>query len=161
MKNAKFSVLFWFFCLVISLGTSTVTAATVDYVWTEKNGGTSTGTLTLSAAGILAPPSSWGPLASVTVDSLIFNGTDYTASVTAASGIASDGSGLTGGNITFAPSSIAFVLAAETDQVTIVNAGATNYMGDWKVATVPVPAAVWLFGSGLLGLIGMARRKRV
>ena len=27
------------------------------------------------------------------------------------------------------------------------------------VATVPLPAAVWLFGSGLLGLIGMARRK--
>lgn len=26
-------------------------------------------------------------------------------------------------------------------------------------AVVPVPAAVWLFGSGLLGLIGMARRK--
>jgi hypothetical protein len=28
------------------------------------------------------------------------------------------------------------------------------------VATVPVPAAVWLFGSGLLGLIGFARRKK-
>ena len=27
------------------------------------------------------------------------------------------------------------------------------------VASVPVPAAAWLFGSGLLGLIGMARRK--
>jgi hypothetical protein len=25
---------------------------------------------------------------------------------------------------------------------------------------VPVPAAVWLFGSGLLGLIGVAKRKR-
>ena len=31
---------------------------------------------------------------------------------------------------------------------------------DFEVATVPVPAAVWLFGSGLLGLIGVARRKR-
>ena len=28
-----------------------------------------------------------------------------------------------------------------------------------KVSTVPVPAAVWLFGSGLIGLIGLARRK--
>ena len=28
------------------------------------------------------------------------------------------------------------------------------------VAPVPVPAAVWLFGSGLLGLAGVARRKR-
>jgi hypothetical protein len=28
-------------------------------------------------------------------------------------------------------------------------------------ATVPVPAAVWLFGSGLLGLVGVARKKKV
>ena len=28
------------------------------------------------------------------------------------------------------------------------------------VSAVPVPAAVWLFGSGLLGLVGMARRKK-
>lgn len=27
--------------------------------------------------------------------------------------------------------------------------------------TVPVPAALWLFGSGLLGLIGISRRKKV
>ena len=25
---------------------------------------------------------------------------------------------------------------------------------------VPVPATVWLFGSGLIGLIGLARRKK-
>jgi len=28
------------------------------------------------------------------------------------------------------------------------------------VSAVPVPAAVWLFGSGLIGLLGLARRKR-
>ena len=28
-------------------------------------------------------------------------------------------------------------------------------------SAVPVPAAVWLFGSGLIGLIGVARRKKV
>ena len=28
-----------------------------------------------------------------------------------------------------------------------------------QVGSVPVPAAVWLFGSGLVGLIGLARRK--
>jgi hypothetical protein len=28
-------------------------------------------------------------------------------------------------------------------------------------AAVPVPAAVWLFGSGLLGLMGVARRKKI
>ena len=27
------------------------------------------------------------------------------------------------------------------------------------VSSVPVPAAMWLFGSGLLGLMGVARRK--
>lgn len=32
----------------------------------------------------------------------------------------------------------------------------TNY----EVAVVPVPPALWLFGSGLLGLIGIARRKK-
>ena len=30
----------------------------------------------------------------------------------------------------------------------------------YQVSSVPVPAAVWLFGSGLLGLIGLARRKK-
>jgi hypothetical protein len=32
----------------------------------------------------------------------------------------------------------------------------------WAVRTgdVPLPAAVWLFGSGLIGLLGLARRKR-
>ncbi len=29
------------------------------------------------------------------------------------------------------------------------------------VSAVPVPAAVWLFGSGLLGLLGIAKRKRL
>jgi len=29
-----------------------------------------------------------------------------------------------------------------------------------QVQIVPVPTAVWLFGSGLLGLVGIARRKR-
>ena len=32
--------------------------------------------------------------------------------------------------------------------------------GDVDISAVPVPAAVWLFGSGLVGLIGVARRKR-
>ena len=30
----------------------------------------------------------------------------------------------------------------------------------YAVSAVPIPAAVWLFGSGLLGLVGMARRKK-
>ena len=30
----------------------------------------------------------------------------------------------------------------------------------WSLTAVPIPAAVWLFGSGLIGLIGLARRKK-
>ena len=50
--------------------------------------------------------------------------------------------------------------------------GLVTQMGDWLLSTegaltygapvsaVPVPAAVWLFGSGLIGLVGVARRKQ-
>jgi hypothetical protein len=34
------------------------------------------------------------------------------------------------------------------------------FSGDIVNQPVPVPAAVWLFGSGLLGLVGIARRKK-
>jgi hypothetical protein len=33
--------------------------------------------------------------------------------------------------------------------------------GSWTVSTVPTPPALYLFGSGLIGLIGIARRKVV
>jgi len=40
-----------------------------------------------------------------------------------------------------------------------------SLFGDWRttieITAVPVPAAVWLFGSGLLGLAGFARKKKV
>ena len=34
------------------------------------------------------------------------------------------------------------------------------YTQEIEVADVPLPSAVWLFGSGLLGLVGVARRER-
>ena len=37
----------------------------------------------------------------------------------------------------------------------------TNSPGNWQITTGPLPAAFWLFGSGLLGLIGISRRKIV
>jgi hypothetical protein len=41
----------------------------------------------------------------------------------------------------------------------------TQYSEVWNIkitrdAVIPVPAAVWLFGSGLLGLVGVARRRK-
>jgi hypothetical protein len=38
--------------------------------------------------------------------------------------------------------------------------GAISHVSIWT-QPIPVPAAVWLFGSGLLGLIGVAKRKKV
>ncbi len=34
-----------------------------------------------------------------------------------------------------------------------------DFVDGQVISTVPVPAAVWLFGSGLLGLLGLAKRK--
>jgi hypothetical protein len=42
--------------------------------------------------------------------------------------------------------------AGNTDRIYVTNFAITE-------TVVPVPAAVWLFGSGLLGLIGLARCK--
>ena len=42
--------------------------------------------------------------------------------------------------------------------------GGGSVAGLWNgitISAVPVPAALWLFGSGLIGLIGVARRKKV
>ncbi len=39
------------------------------------------------------------------------------------------------------------------------NFGGGEIRGQVIINPVPIPAAVWLFGSGLLGLVGVARRK--
>lgn len=46
------------------------------------------------------------------------------------------------------------------DPATPVNVYGVFLVQGQSVSAVPVPAAVWLFGSGLLGLIGIARRKK-
>ena len=44
-------------------------------------------------------------------------------------------------------------------QVSFGNAGTLVTVDVRITPRIPVPAAVWLFGSGLLGLVGVARRK--
>jgi len=62
----------------------------------------------------------------------------------------------------------AFLLRADADRiVTYINRTDSNGnvdpngWTDYSTAVVPVPAAVWLFGSGLLGLLGVSRRRRM
>ena len=45
-----------------------------------------------------------------------------------------------------------------TDQA--VDAGGLAATSSFAPAVIPVPAALWLFGSGLLGLVGIAKRKK-
>ncbi|MEJ1374111.1 MAG: hypothetical protein Q2484_15595 [Candidatus Sedimenticola sp. (ex Thyasira tokunagai)] len=47
---------------------------------------------------------------------------------------------------------------AEVDNQFYLNQGIDNV--SIKVSSVPIPGAVWLFGTGLVGLIGLSRKKR-
>ena len=47
----------------------------------------------------------------------------------------------------------------ESPLVANLSGSAVFGMDDIRTANAPIPAAVWLFGSGLIGLIGLARRK--
>ncbi len=74
---------------------------------------------------------------------------------------------------TFAPlQSIQYLAVGTPFDASLVDAGADLggvprgesliqfYLEGLNITPVPVPAAVWLFGSGLLSLIGIARRKK-
>jgi hypothetical protein len=50
-----------------------------------------------------------------------------------------------------------FYIDILTPGASYTSASGVNYLT--APTTVPIPAAVWLFGSGLLGLTGFARRK--
>ena len=51
---------------------------------------------------------------------------------------------------------------AATDSTIPLNPDAPDRLvyATWTVTPVPLPAALWLFATGLLGLIGVARRKK-
>ncbi|MCQ8129027.1 peptidase M10 [Methylomonas rivi] len=47
----------------------------------------------------------------------------------------------------------------DVDGITLLNDGAYGVVASLSVQPVPVPGAVWLFGSAMAGLIGFGRRK--
>ena len=47
----------------------------------------------------------------------------------------------------------------ESDSMTVPSLSLVGALNT-GVAPIPVPAAVWMFGSGLIGLVGIARRRR-
>jgi hypothetical protein len=62
---------------------------------------------------------------------------------------------------TWKQASISFftgITSAELLSWTLASDGTLSYGA--ATSTVPVPAAAWLFGSGLVGLVGVARRRR-
>jgi hypothetical protein len=62
------------------------------------------------------------------------------------------------------PSGIDTNVNADDFNAACITPGSANISGSGdcsaSVSPVPVPAAIWLFGSGLLGLIGISRRKQ-
>jgi len=62
-----------------------------------------------------------------------------------------------GGDVTYTSGSLMGNLTVGHIDGVFDSTGMVAKLGN--VAVVPVPAAVWLFGSGLIGLIGIARKK--
>jgi len=68
-----------------------------------------------------------------------------------------------------APAYVASIFATANGEIMGRAAGRPRGAGDYwsyeanwagfQIAAVPIPAAVWLFGSGLLGLVGVARQR--
>ena len=106
----------------------------------------------------------WGAdLAGAGVDIIVGDGTN-TSTAASWTGLAATGGsapgdlvaqalmGITWGSVnSSAVTSLQFVVTGVQNMDSII---------DNVTAAVPVPAAVWLFGSGLLGLVGIARRKK-
>ena len=44
--------------------------------------------------------------------------------------------------------------------LSMIDGAFAGFNANFNLTAVPVPAAVWLFGSGLLGLVGVARRRK-
>ena len=58
------------------------------------------------------------------------------------------------------PTSDDFIEIAEYPKGTNYVELGSFFFRDIPTGEVPIPSAVWLFGSGLLGLVGVARRRK-
>ncbi|MHB8621747.1 MAG: VPLPA-CTERM sorting domain-containing protein [Sulfuricaulis sp.] len=65
-----------------------------------------------------------------------------------------------GGSTISSATETAFKNATGDGMWSLASNGTATYTIPGAVSAVPIPAAVWLFGSGLLGLVGISRRKR-
>ena len=119
-------------------------AFTVNFDWKGTNGAGGVIDIVvfseLSAGGV----SKTSPLAGGTGARLTTNWTNFGATNLTA------GSDVSGG-VTVQFTAICGAVAGCFSDLAIDNV---------TVSAVPVPAAVWLFGSGLVGLVGIARRKK-
>jgi hypothetical protein len=64
-----------------------------------------------------------------------------------------------GGSTYYTDSSYTLVSAPDDYGIAFTDGEVTGRTLAIDVAPIPVPAAVWLFGTGLLGLVGVARRR--
>jgi hypothetical protein len=67
--------------------------------------------------------------------------------------------GLTDGTDWFMDTGTGSLLIGANTEIVNFDFGNSVIVADVTVSAVPLPAAVWLFGAGLVGLAGVARRK--
>ncbi|BCO30048.1 hypothetical protein TspCOW1_01510 [Thiohalobacter sp. COW1] len=65
-----------------------------------------------------------------------------------------------GDSYDFLYSQVGFFAGTKNGQLGSWNLATNGTLSYDAVSAVPVPAAVWLFGSGLIGLVGIARRRK-
>jgi len=159
-----------------------------DQTFNTSNGTADTTIINFTSAGGIGFNSNTLSLTGDSNDKFIFNfadgaNFDWAQSQTILGGITADNIlfnfwGTVGGSSTINKDTTIFkgtILAPNLDSDFIYHnpasfegaifANMINVHSDFNLTTnafspVPVPAAVWLFGSGLLGLVGVARRKK-